>query len=132
MNSASRFAALTDAGQTLSVYASAARTATPTAVDQANVGYRGVHLTIDCTAVTSTPSVVFTIKGLDPVSGKYYTILASAAIVATGTTRLSVYPGCIAAANSVANDALPAVWKVDAVHGNANSITYTVGANYLN
>jgi len=94
-------------------------------------GGTGLVLVIDVTAATSSPSVVFTIQGKDPASGKYYTILASSAITGTGTTVLRVHPDLTAAANSVAKDMLPAVWRVSAAHGNTNSITYTVGASMV-
>ncbi len=111
------------------VYASAARTADPDTQELAVAGYRGIHLVIDCTAVTSTPSVVFTILGVDRVSGKTYTILASAAITGTGTTVLRVGPGLTAATNLVANDVLPPVIRISATHGDSDSATYTVGAS---
>ena len=117
--------------RTVTVYPSAARTTDPTVVDLGNEVGRGLHLVIDVTAVTATPSVVFTIKGKDPVSGKVWTILASAAIVATGTTILKVYPGLTAAANLVASDVLPPTWQVTAVHGDADSITYSVTAQMV-
>jgi hypothetical protein len=122
---------LTEQGQSFTVFASAARTSDPTAVDVSNPGYRGVHLTIDATAITATPSIVFTIQGKDPVSGKFYTLLASAAVVGTGTTVLRVFPGATASANVTANDTLPPLWRVIATHGDADSITYSVGASYL-
>lgn len=117
--------------QETTILASAARTATPTKVDQDNLYWRGVVVTIDVTAVTSTPSVVFTIQGKSTLGSDYYTILASAAVTGTGQTVLRVYPGLVAATNLVANDVLPRVWAVDAVHGNANSITYSVSANLI-
>ena len=120
-----------DTNRTVTIHDSKARTADPTVVDQSNAGCRGLHLIIDVTAVDATPSVVFTIKGKDPVSGKVWTILASAAIVATGTTVLKVYPGLTAAANAAANDILPPTWQVTAVHGDADSITYTVTAQLV-
>jgi hypothetical protein len=113
------------------ILASAARTATPTKVDQTNYAARGVIVVIDVTAITATPSVTFTIQGKDPLSGKYFTILASAAITGVGTTVLRVAPGLTAAANLVANDVLPQTWAVDAVHGDSDSITYSVGALYV-
>lgn len=123
---------LTEAGTYGTVLASAARTATVASADQYNPdGWRGLHLVIDATAITATPSVVFTIQGKDPVSGQYYTILASAAVTAVSTTVLRVFPGATAAANTVANDTLPAIWRVNAVHGDADSITYSVGVSYL-
>ncbi len=112
---------------------SAARTATPTAEikDKNNPKYRGVRVHIKTTAVTSTPSVVFTIQGKDTLTNTYYDLLASAAVTATGETYLTVYPGLTAAANSVASNVLPSTFRVNAVHGNANSITYQVTADLL-
>lgn len=117
----------------LTCYGSAARTANPTAMDdQTNEKRnRGIRVVINVTAVTSTPSVVFTIQGKDIVSGEYFTLLASAAITGTGTTVLVVYPGLTASANAVANNVLSSVWRVIAVHGDSDSITYSVSADPL-
>jgi hypothetical protein len=113
------------------VLASSARTGTNQSADQTNYNGRGLHLVINVTAVTSSPSVVFTIQGKDAVSGSYYTILASAAVVGTGTTVLRVFPSATAAANTVANDILPRTWRVNAAHANGDSITYSVGASII-
>jgi len=115
----------------VTLFASQARTATENGADQTGSNALGLHLVIDVTSVTLTPSVVFTIQGKDAASGKYYTILASAAITGTGTTVLRVYPGLAAAANTVANDVLPDTWRVIATHGDADSITYSVGASLI-
>lgn len=117
--------------QDLTIFASATRTATPTAVIVTNYNARGLHLVINVTSVTSTPSVVFTIEGRDILSGEYYTILASAAITGTGTTVLRVYPGLGASANLIANDILPRTINIKAVHGDADSITYSVGCSLI-
>lgn len=111
------------------VYASAARTATPDTVELEVAGYRGMHLIIDATAATSTPSVVVTILGVDRVSGKTYTILASAAITGTGTTILKVGPGLPVSANASVNDVLPPIIRISSAHGDADSLTYSVGAS---
>lgn len=110
------------------VLPSAARTASPDTMEFEALGvdYHGVHLVIDVTAVTATPSVTVTIQGVDRLSGKVYTILASAAITATGTTVLKVGAGLTAAANLVANDLLPPVFRITVAHGDADSITYSV------
>lgn len=110
----------------------AARTATTNSGDLDNGQHRGLHVVIDVTAASATPSVVFTIQGKDEVSGQYYTLLASAAITGVGTTVLRVYPGLTAAANLVANDVLPKTWRVLATHADADSITYSVGACLIN
>lgn len=123
---------LVNVGDSIEVLASAARTATPT-VDQFELAgaASGLIVVIDVTAVTSSPSVVFTIQGYDLVSTKTWTVLASAAITGTGTTVLRVSPHITAAANTIAKDVVPAVFTLSAVHGNANSITYTVAAQVV-
>ena len=112
-------------------FASAARTASSNSSDLTNYNARGVKVVIDVTAASATPSVVFTIAGKCTLSGKYYAILASAAITGTGTTVLTVYPGATAAANVAVSDVLPRLWRVEAVHADADSITYSVSVNYV-
>ena len=114
--------------EVVTLLSSAARTATVATAGQINKSKTGVIITIDVTAIAATPSVVFTIQGFDPVSGKYYTILASAAVTGVSTVTMRVFPGCTAAANVAANDILPRDWRVNCVHGDADSITYTVSA----
>lgn len=115
----------------IKVLQSAARTASVNSDDFENMNGRGVKVVIDATAAAATPSVVFTIQGKDLASGKYYDILSSAAITGTGTTVLTVYPGTTASANVVANDVLPRTWRVKAVAGDADSLTYSVGASTI-
>jgi hypothetical protein len=113
-------------GKTL--LASAARTASTDSGDLLNDQHRGVVVVIDVTAAAATPSVVFTVQGKDPLSGKYYDILASAAVVATGTTVLKVYPGITAAANAAVSDVVPQHWRVKAVAADSDSLTYSMYA----
>lgn len=115
----------------LTLLASAARTATVSSPQVERRRYRGVHVVVTCTAATASPSVVFTVEGYNTVTDAWYTLLTSAAVSSTSTIRLTVYPGCIASANTVANDALPEVWRVTATHADADSITYSVAANPL-
>lgn len=107
--------------------ASAARTATPT-VPTINIrGHRGIIVIVDITVIPgSAPSNTYTIQGKDPVSGKTWTLLASAALAAVATTILRVYPGLTASANVTASDVLPSQVTVSASHGNANSVTYSL------
>lgn len=81
---------------------------------------------IDVTAVTATPSVVFTIQGVEPISGNTWTILQSAAITSTGTTVLRVHPSLTAAANTIAKDMLPQAININCNHADTDSITYSV------
>lgn len=115
----------------VTVLASAARTANTNSPDLRNLYGRGVVIVINVTAKGSAPSVVFTVKGKSSLDGAYYTILASAAITNTGTTVLRIYPGLTAAGNLVASDVLPAVWRVEGVAGNSDSLTYSISANYV-
>jgi hypothetical protein len=118
--------------------ASAARTATPTIADQVNnninLNVRGVLVTLKVTAVVSSPSIVLTIAAKDPATGDYEALLTATAVVGTGIHSYLVYPGIgVAAADmtQVASYPLPPVWRVAVVHGNGDSITYSVGVNLL-
>ena len=84
---------------------------------------------VDITAITgTTPSATFLVEGKDPVSGKYYTILASAALTAAGTTVLRVFPGATAAANASVNDFIPKTFRVTCtIAGTTPAVTATVG-----
>lgn len=113
------------------IFTSAARTATINSPDLYAGDPKGLHLIIDVTAVAATPSVVPTIQGKDPLSGKYYDLLVGAAITATGTTVLKLYPGITAVANGAASDVLPDVWRLRMVHADADSITYTAAAHMV-
>jgi hypothetical protein len=111
------------------VFASTARTATEASATFGNPdGHRGLVVVIDVTASADTPSVVFTVQGYSPLGNDYYTILASAAVTGAGQTVLRAFPGATAAANTVANDQMPGLWRVNAVHADADSITYSVNA----
>lgn len=115
----------------IELLASAARTASVNSADFVNYNAKGLHVIIDVTAITDTPSITVTIEGKDEVSGKYYTLLTSAAIVATGTTILRIYPGLTAAANTIANDILPRTFRVSVTNADADSITYSVAGNLV-
>lgn len=105
-------------------YASAARTATPAAVVLDLARIRALVVVIDVTAVGVTPSVTPLIEGMDVASGKSWTLLQGAALVAVGTTVLKVAPGLVAAANVAANDIVPERIRLTMTHGNGISITY--------
>ncbi len=109
-----------------------ARVASTNSPDETNVEGRGVHVVIDVTSITDTPSVVPHIQGKDGLSGKYYDILVGNAIVATGTTVLKVYPGIVATPAVAASDMLPILWRVRMIHDDGDSITYSVGAGVDN
>lgn len=107
------------------IFPSAARTATST--NTIACGSLGGLFFINVTAITASPSVVFTIKGHEPISNTTYDILASAAITGTGLTVLRVHPDLTGAANTIAKDILPGAISVTATHADTDSITYSMG-----
>jgi hypothetical protein len=112
-----------------SLYQSEARTASPASVSIVDDEVTGIQVIIDTTAVAATPSVVPTIDGFDPLSGKWYNILTGAAIATVSTVVLRIHPDLVAVANLTAADFLPKKYRVVMTHGDADSITYTVGVN---
>jgi len=110
--------------ENITVFSSAARTATPTDAN-ITVGSATGFFVINVTSVTATPSVVFAVNGVDSL-GNEFNIITSAAITSTGTTVLRVFPGATASANVTVNDMLPEAINVSATHADADSITYSV------
>lgn len=113
------------------ILGSAARTTAQSVTIDNAAGYRGVHVIIDTTVdggtASITPSITFTSSlGSDDV-----TILTGAAIADVGVIRLSVYPGAVAAANTVADSWLPAEWKFKMAVADSEEITYSVNALLL-
>ena len=90
-----------------------------------------LQLTVDITAITATGTVTVTVLGYDPISGKFYTILASAALGAVATTVLRVGPALTAAANLVANDFMPMQWACRVDVGTAAPMTFSLGASFM-
>jgi hypothetical protein len=117
--------------QELTVLASAARTGSVNSGDQTNFNNTRIKVVIDITALAGSPSLTFTIKGKSALSGKYFTLLASAALTGVGTTVLTVAPGATVTANVSINDFVPRLWRVEVVAGTADSVTYSVDAQVV-
>ncbi len=115
----------------ITLLSSAVRAVTNSTSVIANPGARGLHLVIDMTAVPGVDTVTPKIEGYDETSQKYYTILTGAAIVATGTTVLKIYPGITASANVAVSDILPDSFRVTMTHSAATNFTYSVGASLI-
>lgn len=95
---------------------------------------KGCLLYVNITAISGTsPTLTVTLKGIDPAGNtNTYTVIASAALNATGLTVLKVYPGLTAAANTVVSDVMPAVSRIDAVIGGTGpSVTGTVSVQLI-
>ena len=105
------------------------RTASTDSPSFINYNATGAHFIINVSALTATPSIVVTIQALDVISTVYYDVLVSNAITATGTTVLKVHPGINPIVNGSANDMLPRIFRVSVAHADADSITYSIGAN---
>lgn len=117
--------------QTQTIFESSARTATTVSPVFGSEEVSSSIFVIDVTATDSTPSVVFSIEGKDPLSESFYNIIDSAAITATGTTTIQVGPNIIAAANIAANEMLPGNYRITATANDADSITYSVGVTHM-
>ena len=112
--------------QQTSVFFSVSRTASPTpALIDVSDGVSTAEIVIAVSATNLTPSVVFNIEAQDE-TGAWYVLLASAAIVAVGTTALRLGPAITAAANVAVQTVLPRILRVRPVHADADSITYSV------
>lgn len=127
MNQPTYFPLNNNLGALVTLTAAASGSASP---DQLNSRNRGVTVGINVTAMTGTsPALTVTVQGKDPVSGTYYTLLASPSITATGYSTLVVYPGVAVTANQSASVPLPQQWRVlTAVSGTTPAVTATVSA----
>lgn len=113
------------------VFASAARTATTlVSPDFINNAASSIHCVLDTTAFTSG-TVTLTIQGKDGTSGKYYTLLAGAAVGSVSTNVYKVGPGLPATANVSANDILPTVWRISLAGAASPISTYSVGCSLV-
>jgi hypothetical protein len=81
---------------------------------QKNTSYRGVRVHISPgTFGSGATAIQCTIKGYDPTSNTWYTILQSADLADSTFAQLHVYPGIAASNNVTANDVLPRQWRVE-------------------
>ena len=110
---------------------SAARIAEATTEVTNTAGYKGVVVFIDVTLDPAEASITPHIEGNSGLSDEWYTILTGAAITGTGNTVLRAFPGATAAANTVANDQLPALWRFRMAVADTDTITYSVNAILL-
>lgn len=105
---------------------SAAYTATVNSGDQDNPYFHGVTVVVNVTVATAG-NFTCTIQGKDPVSGNYYTILASGTLSSVATTVLKVYPGITTGANAAAADILPRTWRLNCVGASSPNVTFSAG-----
>lgn len=105
---------------------------------QTNLANLGIVCTYLQTAVSGTPSVIFSIQGFDAATNSYLTYASTAAI--TGTTvpgAIMVYPGSVATSVPtgmvVAGLHLPLKWRLSQTIGGTSgpASTGSIGCNYL-
>jgi hypothetical protein len=107
------------------LFASEARTASVESDDQENLYHKGIHVILDVTDSSDTPSIVLKIQGKD-AAGNYYDLLESAAVTGAGSYVYKVMPWIAEVANESVADLLPKTWRVIVTHADADSITYSV------
>lgn len=91
---------------------------------------RVLEAVMDTTAA-ATGSVTLSIEGYDEAKAGWVTLVASAAVVAVGTTFLRHGLPVTPAANAASQGVIPRRWRVVATANNANSQTYSVSARLL-
>lgn len=107
-------------------FASAARTASPTAVVVPIApDAHTLEVAIHVSAFALTPSVVFNIDFPDGEGG-WVSRLASAAVTGTGDPALRIGLSVANTANVSLPAALPSAVRIRPVHGDTDSITYSV------
>lgn len=119
----------------ITLLSSAARTATTASADVNSVNLRGITVVLNVTAASGTGGLTLKIQGKDPLSGNYVDLLsATTPVTAVGTYTYVVYPGASLAGGviQVSSLPLPRIFRVQVVHGDGSSYTYSVGASLTN
>lgn len=113
--------------QEITALASAARTASLNSSEFTLYGATGVIFVVDVTAVSLTPSVSITLQCYDSLSGKWFNIITATAITTTGTYKIMAFPNATAAAGSVASTVVARQCRLNCIHSDTDSITYSIG-----
>lgn len=92
---------------------------------------RAGHFIVDVTVVTGSAQITVRIEALDTSTSKWYPLLISNPISTVGTTVLKIGPGYVPVPALTAADNLPLHLRVFVEHLNADSITYSVEANFF-
>lgn len=116
------------------LFASAARTASPTAAELDLDLLRHAELLEVCivtSALALTPSVVPAIEAYNELSGTWQAVLTGAAITATGNVILRYGQNAANVTNLSAQGIAGPRLRVSMTHADTDSITYTVLARVL-
>ena len=119
----------------LTIFDSAARTATANSSDFENISARGIWLALNITAASgTTPTLDIKVQRKDPLSDTYYDVVGGAFAQKTGmgSDDLIIYPGITAAANRAVSSAIASRWRVVAtIGGTTPSFTFSVSGGYI-
>lgn len=119
----------------VTVFPSAARTASENSPDEINEYGRGVRLHLDITDVAGTlPTLNVKVQAKDPISNVYFDIGGAGfpEKTATGSDDLVIYPGVAETANEAVSDVLPRTWRaVATIGGSSVSFTFSLAASYV-
>lgn len=91
----------------------------------------GVEVFINYVKTGAAPSVTFTVQGFDPASQTWMTLLAGAALVATGVQALLVSHHAPNVNNVSAAHCVCSRMRVDIAVGNTDVATYSVGVRAI-
>lgn len=112
------------------VYASAARTATPDTQEYELVGdVNEFILSVNVTNVTATGTLVVSVDGVDRVAGATFPLATTESISSNGEYTIQVGPSLPDETSNPAvsaNKVVPKVIRVTATHGSSVSLTYSV------
>lgn len=90
-----------------------------------NYNHRGGHFFIEITNIETDATITPLIQGIDLDSGETYEILIGPVLNTVGIYILKVYPGIGQIPNGSASDILPNAFKLRAVYGGTDDITYS-------
>lgn len=100
-----------------------------------NKRYKGVLLIFDVTVEVGTASVVPTLEFLNPATGEWESYLTGSTLNAVGEEQWIIYPLYdLATALGLTKESpvpLPMVWRLFMDAADADSLTYSVGYQYL-
>jgi hypothetical protein len=97
-----------------------------------NQRFVGAHVLFDVTDLEGgAPDVTVSIDGYDYGSSTWYNLLTGLSVVTVSFNIYKIHPDFTAAANLVAKEGIPYLWRVILTHDDAAPITYSLGVNYL-
>lgn len=119
----------------LQTLASGARTGTTSSSLLTNFNFRGITVNLNITVASGTGGLQIAIQGYDQSSASYKNLHTLAtAVTTTGLNVIQLYPGIDntnSAINQTISQALPQQYRVQIVHGDSSSYTYSVSVNYI-